>query len=104
MYKPSPFQLESLARHEEEMQREMEGRRRKGIEEEEIQSPAYFERMEEKALKQLQRTLVPHARPCAQPVMKLRKPNPENCMKISTKKRSSSGEWFVWPALQSHFI
>ncbi|KAL8538375.1 hypothetical protein ACS0TY_000388 [Phlomoides rotata] len=58
MYKPSPFQLESLARHEEEMQREMEGRRRKGIEEEEIQSPAYFERMEEKALKQLlQRTL-----------------------------------------------
>ncbi|KAL8538384.1 hypothetical protein ACS0TY_000397 [Phlomoides rotata] len=54
--KPSPFQLESLARHEEEMQRELEERRRKGIEEEEIQCQTYFERMEEKALKQLQRT------------------------------------------------
>ncbi|KAL8551299.1 hypothetical protein ACS0TY_000398 [Phlomoides rotata] len=42
--KPSPFQLESLARHEEEMQRELEERRRKGIEEEEIQCQTYFER------------------------------------------------------------
>lgn len=34
--KPSPFQLESLVRHEEEMQREMEERRRKEMEEEEM--------------------------------------------------------------------
>ncbi|KAL8468785.1 hypothetical protein ACS0TY_031833 [Phlomoides rotata] len=121
--KPSPFQLESLVRHEEEIQREMEERRRKEIEEEEMRKfkaqpilkedpipvpekerkpltevqefnlhvdnravdRAEFDKKmkekemvhkryreeeeaaktmeEEKALKQLRRTLVPHARP-----------------------------------------
>lgn len=34
--RPEPFQLESLVRHEEEMQREMEERQRKEREEEEM--------------------------------------------------------------------
>lgn len=34
--RPEPFQLESLVRHEEEMQREMEERRRKEKEEAEM--------------------------------------------------------------------
>lgn len=34
--KPEPFQLESLVRHEEEMQRELEERRRKEKEEAEM--------------------------------------------------------------------
>ncbi|GFZ05643.1 targeting protein for XKLP2 [Actinidia rufa] len=104
--KPEPFQLESLVRHEEEMQREMKERRR--MEEEEAQmrlfkakpilkenfdlhldhraeDRAEFDKKDEgegddvqeiqrrvrvcqddggeKALKQLRRTLVPHARP-----------------------------------------
>ncbi|MBA0606114.1 hypothetical protein Godav_018627 [Gossypium davidsonii] len=81
--KPEPFQLESLVRHEEEMKREMEERQRKEKEEaqmrifkaqpikekemvykrfrEESEAARMIE--EEKALKQLRRTMVPHARP-----------------------------------------
>ncbi|KAK4409290.1 protein TPX2 [Sesamum angolense] len=101
--KPEPFQLESLMRHEEEMQREMEEKRRREMEEaqmrifkaqpilkedpipvpEKVRRPltevqefnlnvdhravdrAEFDNKmeEEKALKQLRRTLVPHAKP-----------------------------------------
>ncbi|GMN53839.1 hypothetical protein TIFTF001_022969 [Ficus carica] len=143
--RPEPFQLESLMRHEEEMQREMEERKRKEIEEaqirvfkaqpvlkedpipvpEKVRKPltqvqefalhvdhravdrAAFdqkikekemiykryreeseaERMmeEEKALKQLRRTLVPHARPVpnfANPFC------PQKSLKEATKAKS----------------
>ncbi|PRQ49945.1 putative TPX2 central domain-containing protein [Rosa chinensis] len=143
--KPEPFQLESLARHEEEMQREMEERRRIEMEEaqmrvfkaqpilkedpipvpERVRKPltevqefnlnvnnravhrAEFDhkvkekeiiykryreeseaaRMleEEKALKQLRRTLVPHARP----VPNFEHPFcPQKCPRETTKAKS----------------
>ncbi|XP_044465747.1 protein TPX2 isoform X2 [Mangifera indica] len=143
--KPEPFQLESLVRHEEEMQREMEERKRKEKEEaqmrmfkaqpflkedpipipEKVRKPltevkgfnlhlehraverAEFDQKvkekemmykryreeseaarmmeEEKALKQLRRTLVPHARP----VPNFNQPFcPQKSLKESTKPKS----------------
>ncbi|KAK9922575.1 hypothetical protein M0R45_031036 [Rubus argutus] len=124
--KPEPFQLESLVRHEEEMQREMEERRKDGdggspdkgfqgttnlergpnsssremhraefdhkVKEKEMIYKRYREESEaarmveeEKALKQLRRTLVPHARP----VPRFEHPFcPQKCPKETTKAKS----------------
>ncbi|KAM6548906.1 hypothetical protein CsatB_020582 [Cannabis sativa] len=123
--KPNPFQLESLVRHEEEMQREREERERKEREEaqmrvfkaqpvlkedpipvpEKVRKPltevqgfslhvdhravdrAEFDQKqeEEKALKQLRRTMVPHARP----VPNFNNPFcPQKSVKEATKAKS----------------